>query len=66
MINLPKNPTGWACKKCGKFDWYDSAKNLASPEHVPHRGADIGTCGVQMIALYDKEAINLANGDNHD
>ena len=66
MITFPNHPVGWACKKCNKFDWYDSPSSLAFPKHVPHRGFDIGTCGGEMIALYDKEAMHLANGGHHD
>ena len=65
MITFPRNPTGWACKKCGKFDWYDSPINFASPEHIPHRGVDIGTCDGKMIPLYDEDSIHSVKGDKH-
>ena len=66
MITFPRSPTGWACKKCNKFDWHDSSIFLAAPEHVPHRGFDIGTCGGKMIPLYDEDSIRSAQGGHHD
>lgn len=45
-------PTAWACRTCGKIDWADTDEQLAKPEHVSHRGYDIGTCQGTMIRLY--------------
>ena len=46
-------PKAWYCPKCKKFDLADVKENLASPEHVPHRGFDIGDCEEEMIPLFD-------------
>ncbi len=45
-------PTAWYCPKCKKFDLADVKRAMASPEHVPHRGVDIGNCTGEMIPLY--------------
>jgi hypothetical protein len=42
----------WACKTCNKIDWVDSKEQLAKPEHISHRGIDIGTCDGEMMKLY--------------
>ena len=54
MSNQPK-PVAWACRTCGKLDWADTDEMLAAPEHLSHRGIDIGTCKGEMIRLYTKE-----------
>ena len=46
-------PTAWYCPVCNKFDLVDVKEAMASPEHVPHRGYDIGSCKGIMIPLYD-------------
>lgn len=46
-------PIAWACRTCNKVDWADSKEQLAKPEHVSHRGFDIGTCKGKMIPLYE-------------
>jgi len=46
-------PKAWYCPKCKKFDLADVKEPLASPNHVPHRGVDIGNCDGVMIPLYD-------------
>ena len=35
---------GWFCKKCQKFDSVFTKEQTAKPEHVSHRGIDIGRC----------------------
>ena len=45
-------PIAWGCKTCNKFDWADTKEQLAFPEHVAHRGVDIGDCEGKMIPLY--------------
>ena len=49
-----KKPIAWACRTCNKIDWADSKEQLAKPEHVSHRGFDIGTCKGTMIPLYEE------------
>ena len=53
---LPKadihKPFAWYCPKCKKFDIASAEEQLASPEHVSHRGVDIGSCKGEMISLY--------------
>ena len=51
MINIQK-PFAWYCPKCKKFDVMEEDEQLASPEHVSHRGFDIGSCKEKMIPLY--------------
>jgi hypothetical protein len=34
---------------------------MATPEHRPYRGVDIGTCDGVMIPLYSEEDIERAN-----
>ena len=51
-------PYAWVCRKCNKFDFADTKEQLASPEHVSHRGVDIGSCNGQFIALYTLEQID--------
>jgi hypothetical protein len=60
-IKLPTRPTAWACRTCNKVDWADTKEQLAKPEHVAHRGVDIGTCKGQMIPLYDEASLRQAN-----
>ncbi len=48
-------PRAWYCPICKKFDLADVKESLAAPEHVPHRGVDIGNCKGKMIPLYEKE-----------
>ena len=45
----------WACRTCNKIDWVDSKEQIAKPEHIAHRGVDIGTCDGEFIELYVKE-----------
>ena len=47
-----RKPIAWACRTCSKIDWADSESNLAKPEHISYRGADIGTCKGVMVPLY--------------
>jgi len=49
-----KRPAAWACKICNKIDWADTKEQGAKPEHVSHRGVDIGTCKGVMIPLWDE------------
>jgi hypothetical protein len=51
----------WACKTCNKVDWVDAKEALAKPEHIPHRGFDIGKCKGKMIRLYEKVKENEIN-----
>ncbi|KKL80783.1 hypothetical protein LCGC14_2001330 [marine sediment metagenome] len=44
-------PIAWICKTCNKVDWADVKEQLAKPEHVSHRGVDIGTCKGKMIPV---------------
>ncbi len=48
-----KKPVAWGCKTCNKFDWAHIKESLAYPEHVSHRGHDIGDCKGTMIPLFD-------------
>ena len=48
-------PTAWYCPVCKKFDLADVEKPLATPEHIPYRGIDIGECKGKIIPLYPKE-----------
>ena len=50
-----RNPIAWACRTCNKVDWADQEEQTAKPEHVCHRGVDLGTCKGKMIALYESE-----------
>ena len=49
-------PIAWACRKCNKVDWNDTEEQLAQPEHVSHRGIDIGKCDGEMIPLFKRLA----------
>ena len=54
-----RNPIAWGCKTCNKIDWADSVDPFkfskhVFPEHVRHRGFDIGKCKGKMIPLFDK------------
>jgi len=42
----------WGCRICNKIDWVGAEKCSAKPEHVPHRGYDIGSCEGEMLKLY--------------
>ncbi len=44
----------WGCKTCNKIDWIDKKEATAKPEHVSHRGVDIGSCPGVMIKLWEK------------
>jgi len=46
-------PIAWYCPVCKKFDLVDAKEQMAKPEHVSHRGVDIGSCKGTMIPLYD-------------
>lgn len=48
------NTYAWYCTTCKKFDVASEKEALATPEHVPHRGIDIGECKGEMIPLYSK------------
>lgn len=39
----------WFCPVCGKMDHNRTEKALATPEHVPMRGVDIGNCKGKML-----------------
>lgn len=45
----------WYCPVCKKFDLADTKEAMAFPEHVPHRGFDIGSCKGTMVPLYEIE-----------
>jgi len=45
----------WYCATCFKFDYKGTEEAFATPEHIPYRGADIGTCKGKMIALRLKD-----------
>lgn len=38
----------WKCKTCGKTDDSSTSEGQAKPEHIPHRGFDIGNCEGKM------------------
>lgn len=44
----------WGCRTCNKVDWVDDKETKAAPEHVPHRGVDIGDCKGKMVKLYSE------------
>ena len=44
------HPIAWYCPVCKKFDMIGT-EPLAKPEHIPHRGFDIGSCKGKMIKL---------------
>ena len=48
-----EKPIAWGCRVCNKIDWADSTEQMAKPEHVAHRGCDIGKCKGKMIPLYE-------------
>lgn len=50
-----KKPIAWACRLCNKIDWADTKEQTAKPEHISHRGVDIGDCKGKMIPLYEKK-----------
>ena len=50
-------PVAWACRTCGKVDWAD--EQLARPEHISHRGVDIGSCDGEMVKLYGPEVVDF-------
>ena len=41
---MKMKPDGWCCMRCGKFDLREHPEQLAKPQHVSHRGVDIGEC----------------------
>lgn len=51
-VSCRKEPIAWACRTCNKIDWADAKEQLAKPEHISHRGVDIGSCKGKMIPLY--------------
>ena len=60
-IKIPSQPTIWFCPVCGKYDTPESKEPMATPEHRPYRGIDVGDCEGDMISLYSKEDIQKAN-----
>ncbi len=54
---MNKRPYMWYCPVCKKYDLAGVKENLASPEHIPYRGVDIGSCKEEMIPLYKHEQI---------
>jgi len=60
-IKIPRQPTYWHCSICGKWDSPKISKPMATPEHRPYRGVDIGTCKGTMILLYSEEDIQEVN-----
>ena len=48
-------PIAWYCPVCKKFDLVEVGESLAKPEHVPHRGIDIGSCKGIMVPLVEME-----------
>lgn len=55
-----REPIAWACRTCNKVDWADQEEQTAKPEHVSHRGVDLGTCKGEMIPLYAEVADKVA------
>jgi hypothetical protein len=54
----------WGCRKCNKIDWVDNPEQMAKPEHVSHRGIDIGSCGGEFIKLFvSEEMLDEADAD---
>ena len=47
----------WYCPVCRKIDLIEAKEPMAKPEHVPHRGVDIGTCKGIMISLYSDQSL---------
>lgn len=43
----------WHCNVCGKTTDETTAKDDAAPEHVSHRGMDIGSCPGVMEVVED-------------
>ncbi len=60
-VKMPTEPTYWFCPTCGKWDSPRVSKPMATPEHRPYRGIDLGTCKGTMITLYSMEDIQEAN-----
>lgn len=50
-------PTAFGCRRCNKIDWFDDREQKAQPEHVSHRGIDIGSCDGEMEKLYDEQTL---------
>lgn len=48
---------GWVCQVCGKYDTLEGTPK-AKPEHVPHRGYDIGSCPGVMEKVYRVKSEN--------
>lgn len=51
MMKRKVDPIAWYCPVCKKFDLAEVKKPMAMPEHIPHRGHDIGCCKGKMIPL---------------
>ena len=49
---MNNKPIAWICPVCRKTSWADTPEQDAAPEHVAHRGFDIGKCGGKMIPVY--------------
>jgi len=60
-IKYPKIPTAWVCKLCHQVDFPEVGEPMASPEHIPHRGVDIGSCPGKMVPVYSREDLEAAN-----
>jgi hypothetical protein len=50
-------PYAWYCPVCKKFDIAHEKEQMAKPEHIAHRGVDIGSCNGRMIRLYTDDRI---------
>ena len=55
-MRLPK-PDAFGCRVCNKIDWADTDEAQAKPEHVPHRGYDIGSCKGEMVKLWSMDSL---------
>ena len=60
-VKIPRTPTYWYCPTCGKWDSPRVSEPMATPEHQPYRGVDVGTCEGIMIPLYSEEDIQMVN-----
>lgn len=56
-------PYAWYCETCKKFDIAHEKEALAKPQHIPHRGFDIGECRGIMIPLYKEETEKRKNNE---
>jgi hypothetical protein len=52
MPHRKARPDAWGCRTCNRIDWADDSFMNAFPDHVSHRGFDIGQCKGIMIPLY--------------